>query len=256
MGKFVELNNKDIVRYEALTKNPFEKVFALESVLKFYKLQYYGQIHTSEVFYDTPNDILYKAGIILSKIQEEDRVFFKVAQMSQSKALSTKKVFAHQIGANDTLKDHSFYLVEGISGIFSTPFYVDLENVIKNAIPKAAAITVANVYKAISGTGFRAYVCMEDTKYENFETKRTQKGQGMTVKMIGPDQYLPEFNAFNDAIKKYCKDFVEVHKNLYEYIRTITRKIDAKQARLDAKKAKENIEVSRHNKIENEDDEE
>ena len=97
---------------------------------------------------------------------------------------------------------------------------------------------------------------MEDTKYENFETKRTQKGQGMTVKMIGPDQYLPEFNAFNDAIKKYCKDFVEVHKNLYEYIRTITRKIDAKQARLDAKKAKENIEVSRHNKIENEDDEE
>ena len=59
MGKFVELNSKDIVKYEALTEKPFNKVFALENVLKFYKFRYCGQIHTSEVFYDTPNDILY-----------------------------------------------------------------------------------------------------------------------------------------------------------------------------------------------------
>ena len=250
MGKFVELNSKDIVRYEALTDKPFGKVFALENILTFYRFQYCGQIHTSEIFYDTPNDILYKAGIILSKIQEENRVFFKVYQISQSKILKSQKVFAHQVGAKDTLKDHAFYLVDGIRGVFSTPFYVDLENVIKNAIPKVASYTVANVYKIISGSGFRSYICMEDTKYENFETKRSQKVQGMTVKLIGPEQYMPEFVTLNETIQKYCKDFVQVHNNQYEYIKTITRKIDPKQAKLDMKKAKENIQSAKALKAE------
>ncbi len=252
MGKFVELNSKDIVKYEALTEKPFDKVFALENILKFYKFRYCGQIHTSEIFYDTPNDILYKAGIILSKIQEEDRVFFKVAQMSQSKVLQSQRVFAHKVGPKDTLKDHSFYLVDGIRGVFSTPFYIDLENVIKNAIPKVASYTLANVYKIISGTGFRSYICMEDTKYENFETKRIHKSQGLTVKLASPEQYMPDFVSFNDAIKKYCKDFVEVHDNLYEYIRTVTRKIDPKQAKADKKKAKE--KYSNANAIDDESD--
>ena len=59
--------------------------------------------------------------------------------------------------------------------------------------------------------------------------------------------------AFNDAIKKYCKDFVEVHDNLYEYIRTVTRKIDPKQAKADMKKAKE--KYSNANAIDDESDE-
>lgn len=246
MGKFVELSNKGIVKYEALTDKPFEKVFALERILKFYKFQYFGQVRTSEIFYDTPNDLLNKAGLTLSKIQEDDRVFFKVCQVSDSKtALSHQKIFSHRVGVKDTLADHAFYLVDGIRGIFSSPFYIDLEHVIQNAVPKVGIFTSANVYKVMSGTGFRSFMGMEQTTYNNYETKRQQKLEGLTVKLDGPDQYMDEFIDFNDKLKKYCKSFIEVNDNLYEHVKTVTRKIDAKQARQDAKKAKEEIAMKK-----------
>ncbi len=240
MGKFVELQKYDIVKYEALTDKPFAKILSLENKLKFYRFQFVGPVRASETFYDTPNDILYKAGIVLSRIQEDDRVFFKVEQVSSLKS-KTQKVFSHKVGVKDTIKDHSFYLVDGIRAMFNTPIYIDLENVIKNAVPKISISIMANVYKIISGSGFRAYMCLETQKYENFETKRQHKSDGMTIKLDGPTQYLPEFNSFNDNIKKYCKEFIEVNDNVYEHAKKLTKKVDTKQIKLDKKKAKEKI---------------
>lgn len=241
MGKFVELLNNGVVKYEALTKKPFDKVFELPRILKFYKYEFFGPVRSSEVFYDTPNDLLYKAGIILSRIQEDDKVYFKVSPSSNLSNIrtNTQKVFAHKVGLKDTLKDHAFYLVDGIKGLFNTPFSIDLENVVKNAIPKIAINVNANVYKVISGSGFRAFMCQEETRYQNFETKRKYVSHGMTIKLNGPEQYMKEFVSFNDAIKKYCKEFIEVHDNQYEHAKKITKKIDKKQAKLDKKKAKE-----------------
>ncbi len=240
VGKFVELQNYDVVKYEGLTDKPFGKILALQHILKFYRFQYFGPVKSSETFYDTPNDILNKAGIVLSRIQEDDRVFFKVAQSSNLKA-SSQRVFSHKVGIKDTIKDHAFYLVDGIKSIFSTPIYIDLENVLKNVVPKVSIFINANVYKVISGSGFRAYLCLEEIRYENYETKRQHKSNGMTVKLAGPSQYLTEFKAFNDSIKKYCKEFIEVHDNIYEHAKILTKKIDAKQIKLDKKKAKEKI---------------
>ena len=238
MGKFIELKNDDVVKYEALVNKPFERVFELQKILKFCRFAFSGTVKSSEIFYDTPNDLLYKAGVVLSRIQEGDRVFFKVAPAASFTTINTQKIFSHKVGVKDTIKDHAFYLVDGIKGLFSTAFSIDLENVIRNAVPKIGIFTNANVYKIISGTGFRAFMCHEDIRYENYETKRKQHSLGMTVKMIGPQQYRNEFIAFNDSIKKYCKEFIEINDNTYEHARKITRKIDAKQAKKDAKQAK------------------
>ncbi len=238
MGKFIELKNDDVVKYEALTDKPFEKVFALQNVLKFYRFAFAGTVRSSEIFYDTPNDLLNKAGVILSRVQEDDRVFFKVAPSTSLSKVTTQKIFSHKVGVKDTIKDHAFYLVDGIKGLFSTPFSIDVENVIKSAVPKIGVFTNANVYKVISGTGFHAFMCHEDTRYENYETKRKARSQGMTVKMAGPSQYQSEFISFNNAIKKYCKEFVEIHDNTYEHAKRITKKIDPKQAKKDKKEAK------------------
>ncbi len=247
MGKFVKIANKDIVKYEALSNKPFDKIFKLEKILKFYKFQYFGVIRSSEVFYDTPNDLLYKAGVILSRIQEDDRVFFKVSQSSSNKTkIKDQKVFSHKVAPKDTIKDHSFYLVDGIKGLFNTPFNIDLENIIKNSIPKISITITANVYKVISGTGFRAFMCHEDIRYNNHESKRQEKANGMTIKLDSPEQYYPEFQDFNKAIQKHCKEFVEVHDNMYEHAKKITKKIDAKQAKEDIKKVKEQIANSKN----------
>ena len=242
MGRFVELLNNDVVKYDALTSKPFGKVFRLEKILKFYKFQFFGTVKSSEVFYDTPNDLLYKAGVVLSRVQEDNRVFFKVAQAANSNLkTNTQKVFSHKVDAKDTIRDHAFYLVDGIRGLFTTPIYIDLENVINSAIPKISVTISANIYKVISGSGFRAFMCHEEVCYENHETKRQQKSNGMTVKLNGPKQYMQEFKEFNKAIQKFCKEFVEVHENLYEHAKKITKKIDPKQAKEALKRAKQMV---------------
>lgn len=242
MGKFVTIDNSNIVKYEAITDKPFGQILALEHILKFYKFQFFGVTKTSEVFFDTPNDLLNKAGVTLSKIQENDRAFFKVCQMTlDNKVKSTQRLFSHRIGPKDKLTDHSFYLVDGIRGIYSSPFYIDLEHVISNAVPKISISTSANVYKVISGTGFRALMTLETTVFENFETKRKHNVCGLTVKLDSPEQYEPEFKEFNQKITKYCKNFLEVNDNTFEHAKVVTQSIDKKQAKLDKKKAREKI---------------
>ena len=245
MGKFVNKKSQGLVKYEAVIKNSFDKVLHLDNIMKFYKFQPVGPVKASETFYDTPTDMLAKAGVVLSKIQEGDRVFFKVEQsayLSNAFRHSTSKIFVHKVGPKDTIKDHAFYLVDGIRGLFATSFSIDLENVIKNAIPKITISINSNIYKVISGTGFRCYVALEETKIQNFETKKSYQTEGMTVKHIGPEQYLEEFDRFNNAIQKYCKEFIVVNDNNFEHAKNVTKKIVVPKLTKEEKKKQKELE--------------
>lgn len=228
MGKFVEMKNTDIVKYEAIAKKPFDKVLALGSILKFYKINYFCPTESNETFYDTSSDVLANAGITLSRIQEGNKVFFKVEQLPSlfNTKKATSKVFVHKVGVRDKLSDHAFYLVDGIKSIFSTQFSVDLENIIKNAIPKITINIKSQVYKVISGTGFRAYIALEDITYRNHITKKKYKVQGLTVKNESGNVFENEFIEFNKAIDKYCKELIQVHDVIYEHAKKVTRKVE------------------------------
>ncbi|MBQ3494600.1 MAG: hypothetical protein IJA69_04210 [Clostridia bacterium] len=249
MGKFVQKQNFGVEKYEAIIKNSFKKVLALGQVLKFYKFQFAGSLTSSETFYDTAGHILEKAGIILSRIQERDRVFFKVEQSAYLKKTfkhTTSKIFTHKVGAKDSIKDHAFYLVDGIRGLYSTSFSVDLENVIKNAVPTITISTKADVYKVISGTGFRCYMAHEEIVYKNFETKKKYQSQGMTIKHLGPEQYLDEFNEFNKAVQKHCKEFLVVHDNTFEHAKNVTKKIEVPKLTKEEKKKQNELEKKKN----------
>ena len=245
MGKFVQKQNYGTVKYEAVVKNSFEKVLALTSVLRFFKFQSLGPVQSSETFYDTPTNLLEKAGIILSRVQEGNRVFFKVEQSAYfSKAFKhpTSKIFIHKVGTKDSITDHAFYLVDGIRGLYSTAFSIDLENIIKNAVPKITIQISARVYKVISGTGFRCYMAHEDILYKNFQTKKKYTSQGMTIKHLGPEQYMQEFDEFNSLVEKHCKQFLVVHDNTYEHAKNVTKKIEIPKLTKEEKKKKKEQE--------------
>lgn len=245
MGKFVQKQQLGTVKYEAVTKNSFGKVLKLTSILRFYKFAAVGGVQTSETFYDTPADLLFKSGLILSRVQEGNRVYFKVEQsayFSKKFKHSSTKIFVHKVGARDTIKDHAFYLVDGIRGLYSTAFSIDLENVIKNVVPKIVIQTNASVFKVISGTGFRCYMAHEEILYRNFVTKKKYKAQGMTVKHLGPEQYMQEFDEFNNNIVKYCKDFMVIHDDVYEHAQNVTKKIEVPKLTKEEKKKKKELE--------------
>lgn len=233
MGYFVKINSETTKKYEAVSDTAFKNFLGFAKGLKFQKLSKLGKDVAVETYYDTPAHLLNKSGIVLSKFEEGNNVFFKVENTSYlSKVLNklTKEVFVHKVGANDKLADHAFYIKDGITSLFSTAFSIDLENVIKNASGKMEVHISADIYQLISGTGMRAKIALENKTIRNFETKRKFQVQSMTVKLENDnlELFLDDFQEFNTLIQKNCKEFLPVDENQFDFATKVTKPIPPK----------------------------
>ena len=189
--------------------------------------------------------MLSRSGIVLSRFEEGKNIFFKVENTAfLSKVLNKleKEVYIHKIGYNDKLSDHAFYIKDGITALFSTPFSIDLENVINNAVPNLIIITKAKIFSVVSGTGMRVSIAEEKTSIKNLETKRTYAVQGLSVKLDSENisLFLEEFNKFNEVLQRNCKEFLEINENQFDFAREVTKPIviEPKQKKNKEKKKK------------------
>lgn len=229
MGYNVKINSETTVKYEAVDKKAFKEFLSFTNSLKFQKLNFVDNDLCKETYFDTPAHLLSRSGIILSRFEAGSSVFFKVETASSlSKVLNklNKEVFVHKVGYNDTIKDHAFYIKDGITSLYSTPFSVDLENVIKSAVPYMEVKIDAQVYELVSGSGMRAKVALENKQVKNFETKRKYSVKSMAIKLDGnPDLYISEFEEFNKLIQKNCKNFIQIDENQYDWAIKVTKPI-------------------------------
>ena len=241
MGYYVRVNNKTTKKYEAVDEKAFKNFLAFARGLKFQKLNYVDGDNCKETYYDTPAHLLTKSGIILSRFEEGSNVFFKVeTATSLSKILNklNKEVFVHKVGYGDKLSDHAFYIKDGITSLYTTPFSVDLENIINSAIPTMEVVINAQVYEVVSGTGMRARVALENKQVRNFETNRKYKVQSMTLKLTGNTElYANDFNEFNDLIQKNCKDLMPIDESQYDWAVKVTKPIIIEKKPKEKKKA-------------------
>lgn len=229
MGYYVKVNTETTKKYEAVDEKAFKNFLGFAHGLKFQKLNYVDGDNCKETYYDTPAHLLTKSGIILSRFEEGSNVFFKVeTAKSLSKILNklNKEVFVHKVGYGDKLSDHAFYIKDGITSLYSTPFSVDLENIINSAVPTMEVVISAQVYELVSGTGMRARVALENKQVRNFETNRKYKVQSMTIKLEGNiELYKNDFIEFNDMIQKNCKDLMPIDESQYDWAVKVTKPI-------------------------------
>ena len=144
----------------------------------------------------------------------------------------------HKVGYSDKLCDHAFYIKDGITSLYTTPFSVDLENIINSAVPTMEININAQVYEVVSGTGMRARVALENKQVRNFETNRKYKVQSMTLKLEGNTElYANDFNEFNDLIQKNCKDLMPIDESQYDWAVKVTKPIIIEKKPKEKKKA-------------------
>lgn len=246
MGYYVKINSDNTRKYEAVSPTAFKNFLGFAKSLKFKKLSKLGSDVAIETYYDTPTHLLNKSGIILSKFQEGNNLFFKVEKTTHlSKMLNklTKEAFVHKVGSSDSLADHAFYIKDGITSLFTTAFSIDLENVIKNAEPKMEVKINADIYMLASGTGMRAKVALENKTVTNFETKRKFEVKSMTIKLTNEtvELFKDDFDNFNSLVQKNCKEFLLVDENQFDFATKVTKaippKVKEKKNAADKKKA-------------------
>ena len=232
MGSFIRVKTQGVKNFIAITDKPFGKVLALEKKLNLHRFNLVKQYKTSEIFYDTPANLLTKAGILLSKTISPDKTYFKVESQSSLLTNYTRKrqmVFIHEVGLRDKIEDHAFYLVDGIKALYTTQFTIDLENVIKHITPRIIVDSTVDHWSVMSGGGFKGNIIFKQSKINNLETKRKNAFKSMQVELDSADSYMPAFNYLIEQIDKNCKDFIENTEPLYDYCLRVTKPLPPKQ---------------------------
>lgn len=231
MGNFVSVTKDGIRNYIGLTSKPFSKVFEIEKKLNLHRFSYENAYNYQIIFYDTESNLLEKAGIILSKTIEPNKCFFKVERQTYlPKSFSKRKetVFIHEVGSKDKVMDHAFFLSDGIKSLFTIVFTIDLDNVLKNVVPKIVITAKVKNYKVLSGGGFKAKLKFQSNKIKNLTTKRIQEAQMLTVELDSSETYMPAFLYFNEQINKTCKELIPFEESLYDYAHRVTKPLPEK----------------------------
>lgn len=227
MGEFVAKYNWNRKHYIAITKHAFKKLLYFGSNLKAYTLRHVGRNVSTISYYDTPENLLQRTGILFYKTFENGKYYFKLEKLSfipKAFKKTDDQIFVHEIAQRDTPEEHALYLIDAITSMFSMQFRVDLENVIKAARPKLDIEITADVYKVFGGTGFKCDMALENVVYKNYETKRKVKGKEATFTLdSNPQNYRKNYDDFLALVNKHCKDIIEMNESRYEHAKNITK---------------------------------
>jgi len=223
--EIASLSSEDTKRYDLLTSQAEKKIIANARFLNIDNCTLEGRNKYNMIYYDTPENLLTNAGILLYKTWEKGNHYFIVQRLNilpSTSKLRRNEVYRHKIDASDTPIMHSFYLINGIVSMFTTQFSIDLEYVIKNVKPIIIANVKAIYYKIFSGTGFKANLTFEDVVYINCINKRRRMNEELTVELLASQNFMTEFNKFTFLLEKYCKDILPKKESRFDYAKRVT----------------------------------
>lgn len=225
MGKFELVSFEGIKTYTVFSKNSFKNILRLDYELPMYNFIADGRSLTEEIFFDSTNNLLASAGIILSKVVRGNSAFFRIEREDYlvSKNISTeKKVFVHPAGVKDSVADHAIYLIDGITSLFTTKFNIDFENILKVVVPKIEIITKTDSFKILSGSGFKGLMEFEEVKFKN-NFSRQKAGLFMLKIGTSTKTKMKEFENFTEKLEKYCKEIIPISDSKFKIAQRITQ---------------------------------
>lgn len=245
-------NNVEI--FDIITDKAESKLLSISNKLKIDKFVYEGKAKSEMIFYDTPDSLLTKTGILLYRTNENNEHFFKIEKLNflpNISKLQKESLYEHKISAKDTPKSQAFFIIAGISSLFTTQFLIDLENIVKVVVPKLKIEINSTIYKGFSGDGFKCNIYFQRVKYHNLVTKKKRENFECTVTHLSSKSFDKNFVAFIELLNKYWKDILPKTTTRYEYGMKITQPILEKSKNVAKKENKKKIkEKSIENRIE------
>ena len=209
MEKLTKGANQARIHYDALTNGATTKILALENVLPFNRFIPAGKDRYIEEYYDTEDHLLTSSGLILSKVQTNKTAYFKLDSPSLIQSSKNEQTYYVQpCSKNAKPIDQAISIVDSITEVYGTQFKIDLMRILKIAKVNMVVDMQRRRFDLVSGTGFKAKIDIEEIIYQNYETKRKVKREGVTVSLVGGMEHLQEFISFTDAIDKHIKELV------------------------------------------------
>lgn len=243
-----EKNAEVKYHYDMIRNNEKQVIEKLDRELAFYRIYFEKKIKGLEIFYDTPNNLLSSAGIVLSKQFEDSSAFFKVRKLSYLPTELRKpsqKFSLAECNAKDTPKDYPLQIATAINNAFSNIFTIDLVEVVKQTVPKYEVKVKGNLYSLKSGSGMRGHILFEKVKYRDFVSGKKVKKQGATVMLPADPSFKKETQEVLDAVERKCKELLLYKESRFEIAqRVLNPKITNKKLNRKELKARLNSNIN------------
>ena len=255
------MENKDYpmvkYHYDMLRDDVSHVIKKLDRELAFYRLYYKEKAKGIEIIYDTPNNLLTGAGIVLSKQYENSKAFFKVRKFSYLPTELRKpsaKYYLAECNNRETPKDYPLQIATAINNAFSNIFTIDLVEVVKQTIPKYEIKVKGDVYTLTSGSGMKGSVMFETATYKDLLTGRKVKKKGATIALPSDPAFKKETEEVLDAVDRKCKELFPYKESRFEIAQRVLRPKVATGKSLSRKQIKEQLKKAENPQAEKTDE--
>ena len=249
MGKLTNQFQDGEKIFDMLSKKADNKLLSSSAQLGLDKFVFERHNNYVMTFYDTVDNLLTSTGILLYRTQENGKFYFKVEKLNflpNVRKLHKAPIFEHEVTAKDTPSSVAFYIINGISQLFSTQFFIDLEHVVKVAVPKLEIEIQGTEYKGFSGNGFKCAVEFQNLRYRNFVTRKKHKNFEAVITHTSSKHFEKDFEEFLERVEKYCKELLPKTLTRYDYGNNVTKILEKKP-----REKKRNKEKEKERKVEN-----
>lgn len=191
----------------------------LSNELAFYRIEKVGDIVGREIMYDIPNNTLFDAGIILSKVYENGGALFNIQKLSflpDEIKMPDKKLILQDLDASCEPMDYSLEISSAIENSFSTPFSIDLDAIVREVVPKIDVDLKGERYVIIGGTGYRGMLEYDRMLFKEISSKKKFEREEVILRLPVGDINEKDNARILDIIDRKIKALGEHNMSRFE----------------------------------------
>lgn len=240
------ISNTMRYHYDMLRDNVDRIVDKLNLNFGFYAFRYSQKMSTTEIVYDTADNLLSSVGIILSKQFVNDKVAFyvrKITRLPNEMKRPSKRVKIADCGPKETPKAFALQVSQAINNTFPSVFTIDMAEVVEKTVPKIEIQINGQYYDISGGTGFKGTIIFENVVYRDMITRKKVKGKSVTLSLPVDEMYEKDREVILDGIERCCKELIPYKETRVEIAERVLypkvqNKIGIKKLMNDEKKKK------------------
>lgn len=223
-------------RYTVFDEKTYMRLLKTIKTMTTYTLEEPTKRSIVDYYYDNDKHLLEENELLLRR-----RVFGKKAELKIKRRYFNPQYFysdnlrSHErekeIGANDPLSKHYFFLNNALNSMFSSALKFDPDKLFEKVYVNMIIKIKQENRKLFGYGGLKVEVRHERLNITNRTTKRKAYTEIVQFKLLSPDDTLPLFEDFITRIEKHCKEIFYTKDSKHEIAFKCTRPLPSKEER-------------------------
>ena len=221
-------------RYSVFDEKTYQRLIKLLETMTTYTMDLPIHSRLTDYYYDNEANLLEKNELLLRR-----RVWRNKAELKIKRRYFAPEYFysdnlrsherEREIGINDPLSKHYFFLNNALNSMFSNNLQFDPDKLFEQMRVIMVIKIEQETRKLFGYGGLKVEVRREKLKIENRQTRRKNKTELIQFKLLSSDDTLPIFDDFIKRVERHCKEIFYTKDSKFEIAYRMTRPLPSKE---------------------------